>query len=526
MFVVASAGACSSKSSDAGPASPDGGTDAAPGASPANVGPPRKIHVDEIRAALKPLADARCQWLFRCCSDDELSASLGAATASDCADRILNAEVTGAYLYGFPFGPLEVLRQLDRLGNGFDYARETVDSAAVQACAKKLSGAACTPHAASKDHCSPTPPESAQGADPCEPTKLIVGSQKLGDDCAPGAYDCAQGFTCVSLAGQAGVCVRAPAAGDTCYDDGDCGQGVCDWTTGKCVTGGEYGEACAYTDPVHPVPGSEKVRCRSGLLCDTIAQKCTDPNCGGGSRCYADTDCPLSTQCVYYQCGAPRRNGERCARSADCANGTCLFDPSARTTLCSELFPNGAACQGDATCASNYCEYKAGIQACAPQLPDGSPCNGDGRQCASGRCTNVSGSLVCSRAAAVGDTCANDAECNPSRSLYCADLKCTKAPFDNGVSCTSSTQCKSEACANKKCGPKGGAGAPCGLADAAPCDAAFYCDGPAATKTCTAKKPDGAACARDVECWQGCSPRHGALRCVGSAPDQALCGGR
>ncbi len=165
-------GACSSDSAQPA-ATGDGGTSALPD---------RVVRVDEVRAMLKPLADAECKWLFQCCNADERADQLGPGpTAADCSDRVLQAE---AVMYSYYQLPLKdstkaVLRELTRLGYGFDYGRVTVDPAAVTACAKSISEAACGV-ASPKDHCVPKPPVTN---DPCDTSKLLIGKQQMGDEC-------------------------------------------------------------------------------------------------------------------------------------------------------------------------------------------------------------------------------------------------------------------------------------------------------------------------------------------------------
>jgi hypothetical protein len=434
-------------------------------------------HLDEVRAAIKPLADAECKWIFQCCNADERAGELGPGpTAADCADRVLQAESTTLYtLYYLPLSDstIQVLNEIGRLSYGTAYDHVTIDAAAVQACAQSIGSRACS-KPAPKDHCVPQAPVD----DPCVGRKLIVGKQPLGGSCDD-SLDCAPGLFCRNTTGSGGRCLKTGQVGDTCFADAECGDAICDFVTGKCVKGAAYGEACSFADPAHPQQGTEKVRCASNLACDTVTLKCSDAGCAGGSNCSVDANCPAGTVCVTNRCGTPGKPGARCFRDTDCESDHCVYDPIANGQVCAVAFPDGTACNQDQDCASHFCVF--GL-------------NG-------GSCTALQ-------------------------------------PMGMGSPCTTNQQCMSQVCANNKCAEKGESGAACGSPTLPPCDDALYCapaddasEGGApgadasAAGTCKAKKPEGAPCTLDIECWGGCMPSHGQLRCGGTGPGQAHCGG-
>src|SRR5450432_1402048 len=187
--------------------------------------PTRMANPDQVRAELKPVVDAECSWLFKCCSDGELAQQLGPATSADCADHLFQSASVGS-----PYGltnddaTQNLLAVLDFVQYGFDESSVKIDAAAVASCAAKRAADDCNP-APAVDHCTPIAPVTD---DPCSLDKLLIGSLKAGSDCTPyGANTCAPGLICRSVASQLGVCVTEPAVGDLCLRDDDCGSLLC-----------------------------------------------------------------------------------------------------------------------------------------------------------------------------------------------------------------------------------------------------------------------------------------------------------
>ena len=488
-----------------------------------NTVPARMANPEQVRAALKPVLDAECSWLFKCCTTGELAQQLGPATSSDCADHLFQSS-TVSYPYGLVSNAStqNLLAVLNYVQYGFDQAAVKIDMAAIMACAAKLATDDCNP-APPADHCTPVAPGPD---DPCAIDKLLVGSLQKGADCtAYGANQCAPGLFCKAVANEVGVCIDQPAVGDLCLRDEDCGSYVCDWSTGKCAAGAPYGEACAFTDPDHPVPGSESIRCQPPLACDTVKLKCTDPNCASGINCSSDSQCPAGVSCVMNHCGPLREVGETCYQPDDCADGTCVYDSVSMRQLCTAPKALGASCNGSpGECASGYCGFDqtAMAEVCLATLKNGEMCQ-QGANCTSGKC-GTDGKCA---AVAAGDDCATDSDCAPSHDLFCVELACTKAPFPDGTACVADTQCKSQACAAQKCAAKGVAKDACGTPADPPCDTGFYCDVPAGKEAgkCAAKKAQGELCSKDVECASNCQASHGALRCAGEPAGVAMCGG-
>jgi hypothetical protein len=389
----------------------------------------------EARAELKPLADAVCGWIFRCCNTDERALQVGAATTTNCADLVLQNEALGqlggyGQVLGVDPSAQNVLAQLDQLGESA--GRTAVSSAAMSACAQSIAQASCTPPPA--NHCTPSPPPPS--GDPCDPLKVFVGQQQLGQPCDSSGYECAPGLTCTNLGYDVeGVCVQQPAAGDLCLTDGACAPSfVCDWSSSTCVEGAGYGAPCSFADPSNPTPGTERTRCQVGLVCDTVTFLCTDSGCAAGSQCTIAAQCPVGTSCVDGSCGVPAQVGQSCSDDSECLgdfclNGTCASGVCSGS-MCFQGPGIGATCMVDADCqpaagltcsagqcalttvtspsctAANqicaqglYCELATGATngSCVPKLPAGSPCDSysDGySECWEG-CLVVSGLQLC-----------------------------------------------------------------------------------------------------------------------------------
>jgi hypothetical protein len=481
-------------------------------------------NVDQVRSELKPVVDAQCGWLFKCCSAGELAQQLGPATTDDCSDHLIQS-ATVSYPYGLTndTATQSLLAALNYLQYGFDRSAITIDTAAIATCAAAIAAKDCNP-APAVDHCTPVAPPTD---DPCTLDKLLVGSLAAGADCAPyGADECAPGLTCMSVASYYGVCTPVPAVGDLCLRDNDCGGSLlCDWSTGKCTAGAADGAACSYSDPDHPVPGTEAKRCAVGLVCDTIKLKCTDARCAAGANCVTDAQCPAGIACVMNSCGPLHSAGDSCNQATDCADGICAYDQLAQRQLCATPKAAGELCNQASDCASGFCNYDNTAMAsiCVATQKDGDPCpSGQGQECVSGKCL----AQVCT-AVKAGAACTIDNDCAPSLQLFCIDSACTKAPFANGKGCTGDTQCQSGACVALKCAAKGAPKDACGGATDAPCDESSFCDvaDGASTGKCAAKKAQGELCSRDIECVSNCQVGNGERRCSGEPAGVASCGG-
>ena len=366
--LVALADGCASGSGNAAVA--DAGSDA---------GVDAAGRLADARAALKPLADAACTWIFRCCNADERALQVGAATPSNCSELLLQNEALGqlggyGQTLGVSASAQSVLTQLDHVAAVA--GRTTVSPAAMSACAQSIAQASCTPPAAS--HCTSRPPSTS--GDPCDPQKVLVGEQPLGRPCDSSGYECTPGLTCTNPGYDVqGVCVPEPAAGDLCVTDGACGPGfVCDWSSSTCVKGAAYGAPCSFADPSNPLAGTEKARCQVGLECDAVSFTCVESGCAAGGSCSIDTQCPVGTKCLSSSCTMPAQPGQPCMDNLGCAGGFCLNNTCVSgvcsESMCFEGPGVGAACTLDTDCQPSG-GLLCGAGKCALTTPPNASCN-------------------------------------------------------------------------------------------------------------------------------------------------------
>lgn len=485
----------------------------------------------EVVAALSPLAEAQCSWLFKCCSDGELAADIGPgiADAQACASLLVDRSTRGTSYYSSLLSRYpDALGQLDRLGYGFDEGKVSIDADAVAACASYLEDAQC--ETASQNFCSPKP-YVAYDDNPCLLRKLLVGKVPEGGVCSTtgGDVDCAPDLRCASVSSPKGVCVKPVQKGGACFDMTDCAAGlVCDPNKGACTAGIVEGKACAFQDPARPQLGTEIEPCASGLTCDTVALVCKEASCAAGIGCGNDGDCPEGLSCTRNVCGNPRPAGEPCYESDDCASNRCEYSPFIGESLCVAVRPVDAPCERDLDCESNYCAGEDGMGKCQAKLPPASPCD-DERQCAGGTCDFTVEPFVCVARGVEGAACEQLSDCAQRDGFNCRSGFCRKPPFAVDVACQYADECESKSCVMSLCKKRGSAGEPCGDGQTAPpCDDAHFCDVPdlvSAEGTCAPRKGFGESCTRNYECYGSCNPRNGMLRCSGFG-SKGVCNGR
>ncbi len=81
--------------------------------------------------------------------------------------------------------------------------------------------------------------------------------------------------------------------------------------------------------------------------------------------------------------------GDACAEHSECIEGYCVgADSEAQPPVlgvCEALVDDGAPCEGDNDCRSDYCAFTVDGATCSPKQPSGEPCDYDSA-CASGYC--------------------------------------------------------------------------------------------------------------------------------------------
>jgi len=491
--------------------------------------------ISTARSQMKPLVDAACDWMFGCCSPDELVYQVGNFTvdADDCSERLLDAITAGVPLElvqpGLSDDPAEGLLTL---ALAINEGRVDVNAGAVHECADATSDRACNaPVLTTGPVGRCTPSATAVEANPCDPNEMFRGKQAVGEECQ-GPWECKEGLRCADF-GVAGVCALRSRENGNCFSDSECADGlVCNFEEGVCKKGALSGEPCAYANAASPIPGTETIRCADGLTCDPVALQCAGGYCSAGSPCFdtlGDTDCPETYYCVgnfvtQSSCQQPGLVGSPCSKADDCSTNFC--DPF--NEVCSELLATGEDCFGNDECSSGFC-FNA---LCQPSFGVGMPCaSGFNEECLDGYCDNTMAMPVCTAYAAEGGPCPNGSECDPDDDLFCVDAVCLRQPFPNGTTCFDSVQCASRACFMGECTAGAVIGAQCKTDDTAePCIVGSYCQAPvgAVDGTCAELLRPGQTCTSSDQCWGECVVRFGGLMCDATTAadlDEVWCDG-
>lgn len=481
------------------------------------------------RETLAPVVEAACQWMFGCCSGNEIVYELGAFTTEprSCADRLLDAVASGVPLELQQNGlSAEVADTLLLLSAAAEQGRISVVEAAVEACVSATVELGCSVSQkfGEEGRCVQTG-APLPGAMPCDLTEMFDGHQDEGDECAAD-FECTEGLRCVVSEGT-GLCSPAAGAGDTCFSDAECEHSlVCDWTTGRCVEGSDVGGPCGFADPTVAEPGTETVRCAPDLFCDVTTSTCHREACRVGSPCddsaaVPDSLCPPGSWCLGPQgkstCRPPGGLGAPCQLGNHCISGGC----GTRFRTCVVPAPNGAPCFYPVDCESHSCIS----QICQPSAPYGGPCD-HASDCLDGVCSEG----VCSALGGEGERC-EDVECDADSGLRCArpDFVCRVFPFAGGVSCSHGSDCASGVCTDEECEAVLPIGATCLVSEiATPCGEGAFCQRQDGTHRgqCVELGRPGQPCVHARECWGECVVRYGRSMCDDtSAPGEAWCDG-
>ena len=492
--------------------------------------------IDTARSNMTPLVDAACDWMFGCCTPDELVYQVGDFTvdANDCSERMLDAISTGTPLNleqtELSNDPAEGLLVL---ALSINEGRVDVNSTAVRECADATADRECNVPVVVGPVGRCTPSAMEVEADPCDPNEMFRGRQAVGEEC-DGPWECADGLRCIDF-GIAGVCALRARDGENCFADAECADGlICDWESGTCAPGSLSGESCAFADPMNPIPGTETIRCAAGLTCDPVAQVCAGGFCSPGSPCFDvidDSDCPETYFCkgnfdTAATCQQPGGEGTVCTKNDDCSSNFC---DQINGGFCANLAPTGDPCNDNTECESGFCQ--GGL--CSPSLGAGQPCPSfDNAECQGGFCDQDPAMPTCQAYSGENGPCPNsDAECDPDDDLVCRDGVCLRPPFQNGVLCNSGAECESLACYMGECTSGAVIGAQCRTdGTTEPCIVGSFCEAPfgAVDGICTELRRSGAACETSEQCWGECVVRFGSRMCDATPAfllDEAWCDG-
>lgn len=259
-----------------------------------------------------------------------------------------------------------------------------------------------------------------------------------------------------------------------------------------------------------------------------------------GATCFSDQECAApgsfcagldaERACKSGVCSQAAALGQGCSAEVRCAPGAhCVARPSGGAVC--ESGDLGARCGDSGDCDR---ELRCEQGACVADRAIGQPCRLDG-ECGSGslcvgELSSGTGSGVCSKVTAVGDTC--DDYCFGS--LYCEvpqlgqNGSCAALPKQGEPCFTSLGRCGGVelTCSNQdRCVPLPGEGEACEAGTF--CKAGFFCSTELSanrTGSCVALGAVGAACSRDGNCQSYDCGDDGKCRqwttCHGAAPSE------
>ncbi len=236
----------------------------------------------------------------------------------------------------------------------------------------------------------------------CNPITETCGAAdcNFGDYCNDDDAACPAGLACV-----AGRCDLLGLEGDSCYQDGDCAQGRCNYVEGTslCQNLVPNGGSCSghsdcessFCDPTQSECAAQTA---NGDACDAGLpdNQCNGGYCDGVS-CVAFTaigqDCTAS-QCNYIE-------GDQCLENV------CQPYP----------LPNGQTCTSDFECQSESCD-----ETCQPPPGIGDECVPDG--CEEGAYCNALTNGICAAKQGWGAPCSSSIECWGSCESAYGELRC------------------------------------------------------------------------------------------------------
>ncbi len=221
--------------------------------------------------------------------------------------------------------------------------------------------------------------------------------------------------------------------GQRCDDPNQC-------TTTYCVDGVCCRAECSLEELCN-VPGSEGTclpaddnrplgrPCEAGDQCQSTF--CTNEVCCVVGTCPTDARCDIPGN--LGTCRLPLNNGEECTVPENCRTGNCA---------------DGFCC--DSACPNGRCDIPTHLGECTPELALGETCSLDD-QCTSGIC-DVAGRVCCSTTCASTEECSLDGtSCGPPIRTQTPQVTVTKAPGEDGSSCTNDDQCDSNNCVDNVC---------------------------------------------------------------------------
>ena len=309
------------------------------------------------------------------------------------------------------------------------------------------SGSACTiaGSCVSTDYC-PT------GGGNCTPKAVTFRNACTTDNQCNGGY-CANS-----------LCTTPLDNGATCTKDSMCLTGLCSGTPLTCTALPTSG-ACASGKPTTSTTSSGI--CDPAAFCNPDNSQCTTRITVGTACTINNAQCASAHYCHAFS--------NVCTAATTSGSHTCFSDNHCAATQycnsannCVNKVASGGVCTADNMCPSTeYCPPGGGTRNCATKV-------------------NTLTANSCSGS--------NDAQCNNG---FCDTTVCTPPKIDGEV-CSRNAQCSSGYChtSNNRCTAVPASGATCGTgkASAEICPSGEFCLTAGATKTCTARAGNTAAC--------------------------------
>jgi len=185
----------------------------------------------------------------------------------------------------------------------------------------------------------------------CDPTVALAA---IGASCA--SADCVEGAFCT----EADVCQAYIAAGQSCSGS-SCGYGLFCSEASICTATPKHGEACP--DGRCANIGDQCGGSASAPTCVSLSGR--GEACPGGFAGLFACQSPLTCDSTALTCQDPPAIGAAC--TFVCATGAFCND----TDVCEAERANGAECDGDSDCASDFCNEEVATPVCATPVPCG-----------------------------------------------------------------------------------------------------------------------------------------------------------
>jgi hypothetical protein len=359
----------------------------------------------EISTALTDVTDAYCDYVFGCCSAEDVVGALGVTFQDADACKAVYSDVLnrgrfqsiygeGGLVSAAPasdFGSVveNILRYSGTLNSIVEGGSLTLDPTQVAACVTEVESFSCA-----------DPDANSCGAQESACSNLFTGQQALGEPCRTD-LECGEGVVCDRGVGSdsldyllfsvdrgygLGNCIPEAEVDDPCRDDSDCQDDAnslfCQEAEQTCQAKVAAGEACAYIDP-NIGSGELEADCVDGYSCSLKTNTCVadcdqdavcyafNSSCGEGFTCNIRDDrddlgllglegqsisaAGLNGPGLYFGfCDAPAVKGDIVEQSSECESGKAWQDPQrANNQVCKS--EAGDLCDDNQECVSNLC---------------------------------------------------------------------------------------------------------------------------------------------------------------------------